>query len=203
MQALTEGALGGSDPGMLIGIAGLNSSGKGEVVAYLAERRFVALSLSDVIRRELAGKGLEETRERMIEAGNALRGAGGPGALADRLVSQLLPEHNYVIDSIRHPAEVEALRKSGRPFLLVWIEAEAATRFERMALRDRPGDPDTLESMLALEARELGSADPSAQQLLAVSELADRRLNNDGTLDALHAVVQSMLEGEPSFARPE
>jgi len=180
---------------MLIGIAGLNSSGKGEVVNYLAERSFYALSLSDVIRRELAGQGLEETRERMIEAGNALRGAGGPGALAEKLVAQLLPEHNYVIDSIRHPAEVEALRKSGRPFHLVWIEAEAELRFERMATRNRPGDPDTLESMLALEERELGSADPSAQQLLAVSELADRRLSNEGTLDALHEGVQSMLAG--------
>ncbi len=99
---------------MLIGVAGLNSSGKGEVVRYLVERSFYSLSLSDVIRSELAERGLEESRERMIDTGRALREAGGPGVLADKLVAQLLPERNYAIDSIRHPAEVEALRASLR-----------------------------------------------------------------------------------------
>ena len=52
---------------------------------FLAERSFYARSLSDEIREELSRAGLEETRERMIEAGNAIRAAEGPGALAARL----------------------------------------------------------------------------------------------------------------------
>ena len=46
----------------------------------------------------------------MIEAGNALRGAGGPGALAEKLVAQLLPEHNYVIDKAAALRILEAIR---------------------------------------------------------------------------------------------
>ena len=72
---------GGNDARMLIGVAGLNSAGKGEVVSYLVERSFYALSLSDVIRQELADRGIEESRERMIETGTALRAEGGPAVL--------------------------------------------------------------------------------------------------------------------------
>lgn len=188
---------------MLIGIAGLNSSGKGEVVRYLVERSFYALSLSDVIRGKLAEQGLEETRERMIDTGRSLREAGGPAVLAEKLVAQLLPERNYAIDSIRHPAEVAALRASGRPFHLLWIEADPGLRFERMAARGRPGDPDSLEAMRALEGRELGSDDPAAQQLLSVRDLANSQLGNDGSLEALHEAVQTVLERAQYFERPD
>ena len=47
------------------------------MIDYLAERSFYTLSLSDVIRDELAKQGVEETRERMIDAGRALREEGG------------------------------------------------------------------------------------------------------------------------------
>jgi dCMP deaminase len=187
---------------VLIGVAGLNGAGKGEVIDYLVERSFYALSLSDVIRDTLAERGLEETRERMIETGRALREAGGPGVLADKLVARLLPDRNYALDSIRHPAEVAALRASGRPFHLIWVEADSRLRFERMQSRGRPGDPTSHERLLELEQRELGSDDPAAQQLLAVRDLADSQLRNDGTLEELHAAVQQVLERVQHFERP-
>ena len=43
---------------MILGVAGPYAAGKGEVVAYLRERSFAAFSLSDVIREELAARGL-------------------------------------------------------------------------------------------------------------------------------------------------
>ncbi len=54
---------------MIIGVAGPNGAGKGEGIRYLAERSFTTLSLSDAIRKELASRGLDETREGMIELG--------------------------------------------------------------------------------------------------------------------------------------
>ena len=153
---------------MILGVSGLNGAGKGEVVRFLEERSFYALSLSDVIREELRRQGLEETRERMIETGNAMRTAEGPGGLAERLAGQLSPDRNYVIDSVRHPAEVDLLRVRTRRFKLIWVEADEAGRFERIRARGRGGDPASLEELRALEGRELASADPAAQQLLAV-----------------------------------
>ena len=187
---------------MILGVAGLYGAGKGEVVAFLQARSFYALSLSDVLREELAGAGLAETRDRMIETGNALRAREGPGALARRLLPRLQPDRNYVIDSIRHPAEVEVLRGAGRPFHLLWVEAGEATRLERIRARGRPGDPVSQEELRRQEGRELGSGNPSAQQLLAVRELADEVVPNDGDLAQLTAALQGVLKKRIFFERP-
>jgi dCMP deaminase len=187
---------------LILGVSGPYGAGKGEAVAFLRERSFYPLSLSDVIRDELQRRGLAETRERMIETGNALRTAGGPAVLAERLIAQLLPDRNYVIDSIRHPAEVEALREAANGFRLIWIDADEATRLERLCSRGRGGDPVTLDALRSLEGRELRSDDPAAQQLLAVQQRADFQLRNDGDLEVLHAGLQAVLERSLHFERP-
>jgi dCMP deaminase len=187
---------------LIVGVAGLYGAGKGEVVAFLRARSFYAHSLSDVLREELAERGLEETRERMIETGNALRAAEGAGVLARRLLARLAPDRNYVIDSIRHPAEVEVLRGAGRPFHLLWVEAGEATRLARIRARARPGDPTALSELRRLEGRELASGNPSAQQLLAVHELADEVVPNDGSIEELHGTLQAVLKKRLYFERP-
>jgi len=187
---------------MILGISGPNGAGKGEVVAWLQARSFYPLSLSDVVRDELRARGETETRDRMIETGQALRREGGPGVLADRLVAAILPDRNYVIDSIRHPAEVDALRRASPHFRLLWVEAAMATRLERLRARGRGGDPTTLSELEAVEARELGSPDPNAQQLLAVRDRADFTLTNDTTLADLHDATQRVLARCLHFERP-
>ena len=185
---------------MILGVSGLNGAGKGEVVGFLQARSFYALSLSDVIRETLREQGLEESRERMIVTGTAIREREGPGALAHRL--KLASDRNYVIDSIRHPAEVEVLRQRSERFRLIWVEADIEVRLERIRARGRSGDPTTLEVLQDLEGREYASGDPAAQQLRAVGELADFRVENGETLEALHACVQRILERTSFFERP-
>jgi dCMP deaminase len=187
---------------MILGVSGLNGAGKSEVVRYLEQRSFYPLSLSDVIREELRSQGLEETRERMIETGTALRAAEGPGALAVRLSRTFEPDRNYVIDSVRHPAEVEVLRRHTDAFRLIWVTAADETRLARIRARSRGGDPTTLEELHRLEARETRSDDPAAQQLLAVRDLADFTIENDADLETLHAGVQRVLEQSFFFERP-
>src|SRR5690606_36915550 len=187
---------------MILGVAGPNGAGKGEVVEWLRKRSFTALSLSDVLRDELRAQGVEETRERMIEAGRALRALHGPGVLAERLKAKLQPDRHYVIDSIRHPADVEAVRALGTRFRLLWVAADPALRHAGLRARGRPGDPDTLERLLELEGRERGSADPAMQQLDAVAAMADVTLRNDGTLEALYEQVQQVLADSLGFTRP-
>ncbi|MCH2170962.1 AAA family ATPase [Myxococcota bacterium] len=176
---------------VIVGVSGLNGAGKGEVVHFLEAAGFDSCSLSDVIRRDLSERGLEETRERMIEAGNAIRGALGPGGLAEKMLPQLDGEGRFVVDSIRHPAEVEVLRRHDEGFRLLWVECDEAIRLPRMRDRGRPGDPETLEQLRVLEGRELESDDPRAQQLLAVRAMADAVVLNDSTLEALHAGIRS------------
>jgi len=187
---------------MILGVSGLNGAGKGEVVRFLEARSFYAHSLSDVIRDELRERGLEESRELMIETGNAIRAADGPGGLAKRLAAQLVSDRNYVIDSVRHPAEVELLRALTGRFRLIWVDADEAVRLERIRARARSGDPTTLEDLRRLEGAELGSDDPNSQQLLAVRELADFSVDNAGNLDDLHEALQEILERSFFFERP-
>jgi dCMP deaminase len=192
---------------MIIGVAGRNGAGKGEFVDYLEARSFTALSLSDAIRRELASRGLEESRERMIETGQEMRRRAGPGALAQGLARELLPDRNYAIDSIRHPVEVEILRQhaeaSGHGFHLVWVDAKLETRFDRMVARGRSGDPTTVAELEVLEGRERGSDDPNAQQLDAVEAEADCRFVNDDTIEHFQGQIQSWVRQNLAFDRPD
>ena len=179
---------------MIIGVSGLNGAGKGALVSELSEHGFSVHSLSDVIRQKLSRLGLEETRERMIEEGRNLRRAGGPGALAQGLVAQFEVGGRYAIDSIRHPAEVDVLAAQSGGFKLIWVQATEAIRFQRMQERGRPGDPASLEELRTLEARELGSPDAAAQQLLAVRDRADLVLDNDGERSTLHALAAPLWD---------
>jgi len=177
---------------MRIGIAGANGAGKGEVVAALERRGCSAASLSDAIRADLARDGLEPTREHMIDRGRELREQFGPGILAERVLG-LLPEgSHHVIDSIRHPDEARALREAG-DFVLIWVEADIDTRYARSVERGRPGDGGSFEEFARLESLELASESSAGQQLLAVRELADEVLRNEGDRAELDRAVEQLL----------
>ncbi|NLV31188.1 MAG: AAA family ATPase [Acidobacteria bacterium] len=187
---------------MIIGLTGTNGSGKTVVSDYLRSRGFEFHSLSDAIRDELRARGEEITRSRLIEVGNELREKHGAGVLAERILAVVESDHNYVIDSIRSPHEVEVLR--GRPdFRLLALEADAPLRFERSRLRGRENAPETLERFLAEEARELGSDNPAGQQLVATRKLADLVVTNNGTLEQLHRHLDEVIPPLLSrFVRP-
>jgi dCMP deaminase len=187
---------------MIIGVSGRNGAGKGEFVDYLSDRSFEVLSLSDSIRDELVRRGLEETREQMIDVGREMRAEGGPGALARALVQKLGSDRNYAIDSVRHPAEVDVLREHTPDFKLVWVEAPLELRFQRILERGRPGDPETLEAMQALEERELESQDVAGQQLNAVQAMADFVVRNEAGLPELYLSIHDVFRESLFFERP-
>lgn len=179
---------------MILGVSGRNASGKGEVMAYLAERGFEGLSLSDVLRDELRRQGLAESRERMIALGRKVREEEGEAVLARRTLEGCLPGRDYAIDSIRHPAEVEALAAGPQAFHLLWIEAGAEVRFARLRQRARSGDPTTFDEFRELESRELQSAAKGGQQLLAVRDRSEIHLRNDGSVAELRGEMEALLE---------
>ena len=187
---------------MILGISGPYGAGKGELIDYLKARSFYTLSLSDVLRDELRARNMAETRERMIETGNELRARHGAAVLAERIGARLQRDRNYVIDSIRHPAEVAALRARDRGFRLVWVDADPKLRVERLRSRGRTGDPSSLAALLEQEGRERSGGGESAQQLDAVEKLADFRVRNEGSLAELHGAVQEVLTACAGFERP-
>ena len=141
---------------MLIGLTGRNASGKSTLVGWFSERGLRSVSCSDSIRSWLAEQGIEPTREALIEGGRDLRRRGGGGVLAEMLLD-ILDGEDAVIDSIRTPAEVEALRSRG-DFLLIEVRADEDARWGRMLDRGRSGDPTEKVSFLAQEAAEAKAA---------------------------------------------
>ncbi len=176
---------------MLIGLTGRNAAGKGAVAEHLKEKSFSYYSLSDIIRDELQSRGDELTRENLIRTGNELRGRFGASILAQRILARTGDNGHYVIDSIRNPAEVEALRSGGH-FRLLNVEADPQVRFERIQQRNRESDPENYDDFLVLEERE-AAGDANSQNLIAVETLADHTLENNGTIEELHDDVDTLL----------
>ena len=180
---------------MIIGLTGKFAAGKGTVAETLMARGFAYHSLSDVIRDELKARGVPESRENLTALGNELRRNEGPAALARRIVAKLTAPGagaDHIVDSIRNPAEVEALR-AAPGFFLLGVDADQVVRFERLVARARQGDPTSFEQFAQLEARETHSTDPTTQQLHATWALADDFLANDGTREALAEAVEQLL----------
>jgi len=187
---------------MIVGLTGKNGSGKTAVSEYLKSRGFEYYSLSDEIREEIRRRGLEITREVLIVVGNELREKLGPGVLAERIRSRLEDDRNYVIDSIRNPHEVEALRRC-REFTLLALEADERIRFERSRTRGRESAAQTFQQFMEEEARELDSSDPASQQLHATCREADLVVANNGTLEELYRQLDEAIPPLMSrFLRP-
>ena len=120
--------------------------------------------------------------------------AHGAGVLGERVVAKMHPDKDYVIDSVRHPLEVAAMRNSGRFFRLIAVEATPEVRFERMRARGRAGDTITLEEFLKVEKLENNHPDPAGQRLDEVMALADLRIDNNTTEEAFVAAVEALLD---------
>ena len=177
---------------MIIGLTGPNGAGKGEAANILKEAGYIYHSLSDAIRDEVIKQGEQITRDKLIETGNRLRQEGGPSVLADLILTKLDPEKNYVIDSIRNPAEVQALKRR-IDFYLIKVDAAAPIRFERIKNRNRENDPKTLDDFIRIEKLESESNDPRNQQVTQTMKLADREVSNDTTLGDLKEKVLNIL----------
>jgi dCMP deaminase len=177
---------------MLIGLTGRNAAGKGEVARYLQTKSFYYYSLSDAIRDEIRSRGEQPTRDRLIIVGNELRQKYGSNVLAERILAKIEDEKQYVIDSIRNPAEVEAFR-AAKNFKLIRIEAPPQVRYERILSRRRESDPATFEEFVALENRE-AEGDDTSQNLVKVELMADESLVNDGALSKLYPQVDELLK---------
>tara|TARA_B100000686_G_scaffold350426_1_gene446366 strand:- start:184 stop:723 length:540 start_codon:yes stop_codon:yes gene_type:complete len=178
---------------VLIGLTGRNASGKSTLVSWFSGKGLRSVSCSDSIRSWLSEQGIEPTREALIEGGRELRRKGGPGVLAEMLL-EILDGDDAVVDSIRTPAEVDALRARG-DFVLIEVRAEEGARWDRMVERGRAGDPTEKGSFLAQEAAEAKAEDEAGQALDATASMADIGVFNDGTLEDLEAKLEGIWSG--------
>ena len=177
---------------MIIGLTGKNGSGKGEVASFLRDKSFYYYSLSDVIREDLESRNIPITRESLIQTGNELRQRHGADVLARLTLKKIDPNRNYVIDSIRNPAEVLALKQTG-DFVLINVDAPPDVRFQRIRSRGREQDPQTLEEFLKVEDAERQSNSEHKQSIEACQSLADFTIVNDRLVEDLQQKIAALV----------
>jgi len=172
---------------MIIGLTGANASGKGEAAGYLKSKGFEYYSLSDILREEAGRRKIEPSRENLIKLGNELRKEKGASVLADLAVKKIKDKKDCVVDSIRNPFEIKALRKL-KGFTLIGIDAPAEIRFRRAMERKRHGDPETIEDFIEKEKKE-NTRSSTNQQLDNCLKLADKMIINDSTIEKFHKKI--------------
>jgi len=178
---------------MIIGITGTDGSGKGTVVDYLITKGFTHYSSREFIIAEIDRQGLSIDRNQMRLTANELRSRYGNDFVVKQAYEKAKAEgkNEVVIESIRAIAEAEYLKDKGG--ILLCVDADSAVRYERVQSRRSETDKVTYEQFLAHEELEKNDPDPNGMQKAKVMEMADYTITNNGTLEALHAQIDSFL----------
>ncbi|HAJ99579.1 MAG TPA: hypothetical protein DCM62_06105 [Bacteroidales bacterium] len=179
---------------LIIGITGTLGAGKGTVVDYLAQHfGLTHFSVRAFLADDLRQRGIEVNRDTLTEWANKLRVAHSPSYIIEQLYEKAAIENrNCIIESIRTPGEIAALRKKEHFYLLA-VDASPEIRYDRIRLRKSETDNVSYETFLSNEKREMHSNDPTKQNLAECIRQADYVILNNGDLDALHQATNAFL----------
>ena len=206
-----------------VGVTGLPGAGKGVFIELLrprlaekgVETRYY--SLSDELRAEARGRGQAVERPVLRRIANELRRDEGAGVLSLLVVKKLrsdlqsLPESTrlvVIIDAIRNPQEVRALRRElGEQFVLTAVEAPLEVLVERIAARARFDEPAEIvkqkEAARQMILGESGENEPvHGHNIAQCVEMADWRIDNSRSLDALSEAIGDFINAKIVRAAP-
>ena len=103
---------------MIIGITGTLGAGKGTVVEFLKQKRFIHFSVRDFLTEEIKRRNSEINRDNMLIVANDLREKYSPSYIAEKLYEKAKHEtKNCVIESLRSVGEIESLKNKGTFYL--------------------------------------------------------------------------------------
>ncbi len=183
---------------MIIAVVGPIASGKSTAAGILRLRGFYSISLSDILREEAKRRGLRPSRENLYALGEELRAKYGRAVLAEMALKRIkaLGARNAVIESVRWPEEVEALKRAGA--VVICIDAPRWLRYLRVRRRGRTGETDiTFREFLRQDLKEL------SRGLRRAMELCDFKIKNTSTVRELEEALADLLEKlkgrQPSF----
>ena len=163
---------------MIIGIVGPLGSGKSLVCDYFKELDFEYHSLSKTVREEVKKRNTKPSRINFQKLGNQMRKNFGTNYWVVKTLEKInFP--NIIIDGIRHPGEIEELKKQD-DLVVIGIDSPKKARLTRIKGRNRHTDPKTFAEIKQLEESELGAGQPEhGQQILKCLEMADIVIQNN------------------------
>lgn len=197
-----------------VGVTGLPGAGKGAFIdllrPLLAERGIETryYSLSDQLREEARRRELPVERPVLRAIANQLRQEHGSGVLSLMVVRQMrqdlsaLPAGTplvVIVDSIRNPEEVRALRgELGGQFVLVAVEAPLEVLVQRLASRARYDEPEEIvkrkEAARQMILGESGEGEPAhGHNIAGCVAMADWRVDNSDSLALLGEGINEFI----------
>jgi dephospho-CoA kinase len=181
---------------IIIGVTGTLGAGKGTIVDYLVKKHnFIHYSVRSFLIREIETLGLPVDRDSMVQIANDLRAKNSPSYIIDCLYDESIKSGKCsVIESIRTAGEIISLREKSKNFILLSIDANQQTRYDRIIKRKSTTDLITFDTFIDNEKREMTSNDPNHQNLKICSEMSDYQLKNDDSVENLEYAIEQCLE---------
>lgn len=181
---------------MIIGVTGTIGAGKETVVQYLKKKGFEMFSFSRMIRQEALKRGFAMDRASLEKVGDLLREENGDEAVfAKRIIEKIKKKgvKNASVDGIRQPWEIQEFRKHG-DFVLIAVDANQKTRFERTKKRGKPSDQTDFKKFKYFDEKEYFGKGNTHQQIKKSMDMADFRIINNRTFEDLYRQIDKILE---------
>jgi len=158
-----------------VGFAGRIGAGKTSAAKHLSSKYgFQYTRYSQVLEEWLSPS--KRDRDRLQELGWDIMAGGRQVELNSRLIAGLDRSRNTAIDGLRHPSDFDSLSSAfGVSFDMIFLEARAECRFERMRAR--------FPTRAAFEAAE---SQPVEAYIDSLKPLASVTISNDDSLVRLY-----------------
>lgn len=171
------------------------TSGKGAVQYFLVDRGFQYIRNTEPIFEQGQKQKLDMAdRSNWINIVVDMRKKHGNDILAKKASKVIEEENRYVIAPIRHPADIQYLKKKYNA-IIIFVDAPTLTRYKRTFLSERGGGM-TKEEFMKRDAAECNPTGKDKEYLPRVSackKLADEVIINDGTLNELNTKLEKIL----------
>lgn len=178
---------------MILGITGTIGAGKGAAVDYLVkEKGFIHYSARDFLVQEILARDMPMNRDSMHIVGNEVRSRYQASHIIKTLYARAeAAGHDAVIESVRALGEAEFLKEHGAR--LIAIDADVKLRYERIHSRGSVTDDVDFDTFVIQEKREMSSNDSHGMNISGVIQMADYRIDNDGTLEEFHRKIDEVI----------
>lgn len=190
----------------LVGLVGGAASGKDTVAGFFEAQGYAHVSSSDLVRTEIANRGLTTSRELQTQIANELRQLHGPDYWVEASLKQLgSAPTRAVVSGLYSPAEGECVINKHAGVLVSVVAGEgddSAIRYARLRGRSAGArDALSFETFLAAHIRETSGRLPHETNLNALHDMAQFVIYNTADLAYLQQQTAEVVTAiERSYA---
>ncbi len=179
---------------MIIAITGPVGAGKDTASEYIGKiLQLKHVSGGDILREMLTSIGLEPKKSALGDFGTFIRTHYGADAIIKRVLTKAASDHDIVNSGVRSYAEAQLIKNAGGR--IIYIDAPAKIRHERLAIRQKSNELVDTESLQKIDMREKGSDNPLDENLTAIMAIADHIIINDTDLSGFYKKLNDIIVG--------